>query len=303
MDGTTGTMEDRIDPIDTIPQEDDKEGQSAPDAGADPASSGDAPEEIHPHRVVEAILLSADAPLAPAKIASILGIGTARDVRKHIETLNTQYAEQSLSFRIEHIAGGYQILTLPAYHTWISKLRRVRQETKLSAAAMETLAIVAYKQPCTRADIEAVRGVAAGDMLNRLREMNVIKIVGRAEDLGRPLLYGTTKRFLEVFGLPSLDDLPRVEALRSGGAPSGTQASQSDEPHESPSETINETTEVETDVDGSNEMAQLADESIDAETNDETAGKPVAEPDAIGEGPTLSLVDEEEEAGPDDSPP
>ena len=86
---------------------------------------------------------------------------------------------------------------------------------------MESLAVVAYKQPCTRADVEAVRGVAAGEMLNRLREMNLVKIVGRAEDLGRPMLYGTTKRFLEVFGLASLEDLPQVEAL-SGGASATT---------------------------------------------------------------------------------
>jgi segregation and condensation protein B len=114
------------------------------------------------------------------------------------------------------------MLTLPAYNTWLTKLLRARDETKLSQAAMETLAIVAYKQPVTRADVEAIRGVAAGDMLNRLREMNLVKIVGRAEDLGRPLLYGTTRNFLEVFGLGSLEDLPQVEVLRSGSSQTAT---------------------------------------------------------------------------------
>lgn len=178
-----------------------------------------APQEIHPHRIVEAVLMAADSPHSAGKIAGILGVGTARDVKKHIERLNNEYDEAGMSIRIEELAGGYQILTRPEYNTWLAKLLRVRQETKLSPAAMETLSIVAYKQPCTRADIETVRGVAAGDMLNRLREMNLIKIVGRAEDIGRPILYGTTKKFLEVFGLPSLEDLPRVEALRSGGSP------------------------------------------------------------------------------------
>jgi segregation and condensation protein B len=117
------------------------------------------------------------------------------------------------------------MLTLPAYHTWLAKLLRARQDSKLSGAALETLAIVAYKQPCTRADVEAIRGVAAGDMLNRLREMNLVKIVGRGEDLGRPLLYGTTKRFLEVFGLPSLEDLPQVAALSSGAKAAAADAS------------------------------------------------------------------------------
>ena len=178
----------------------------------------ESPPEILPHRVVEAILFSSDSPLPPQKIAQVMGVGTARDVRKHIETLNREYAERSLAFRVEEIAGGFQMLTLPVYNAWLTKLLRTRQETKLSQAALETLAIVAYKQPCTRADIEAIRGVAAGDLLQRLREMNLVKIVGRAEDLGRPLLYGTSKRFLEVFGLPSLEDLPQVEAL-AGGTP------------------------------------------------------------------------------------
>lgn len=177
--------------------------------------------EIVPHRIVEAILMAADTQLPAAKIASIMGVGTAKDVRKHIETLNAQYSEIGAAFRIEEIAGGYQILTQPEYNNWLTKLLRVRQETKLTTAAMETLSVVAYKQPCTRADIEAVRGVAAGDMLNKLREMNLVKIVGRAEELGRPILYGTTRRFLEAFGLPSLEDLPQVEALKLAPATSG----------------------------------------------------------------------------------
>ncbi|MCH9021884.1 MAG: SMC-Scp complex subunit ScpB [Planctomycetes bacterium] len=95
----------------------------------------------------------------------------------------------------------------------LSKLFQARRETRLSQAALETLAIVAYKQPILRADIEAIRGVAAGEVLNRLRELNLVKIVGRAEEIGRPLLYGTTKKFLDVFGLGSLDDLPQDQEL------------------------------------------------------------------------------------------
>ncbi len=188
----------------------------APETTPEDATADDAATEIVPRHVVEAILFAADSPMPAAKISSVLGVGDARDVRKHIEALNQSYATNGNSFRIELIAGGYQMMTLPAYNTWLAKLLRTRQETKLSPAAMETLAIVAYKQPCTRAEVEAVRGVAVGDVINRLREMNLVKIVGRAEDLGRPMLYGTTKRFLEVFGLPSLNDLPRVEALSSG---------------------------------------------------------------------------------------
>jgi len=213
-------------PDDGLPSPDSDDMPAAHNAGADDAEpstdnrqpTADNPIEIIPMRVVEAILFASDSPLPPAKIASILGVGDARDVRKHIAALNEHYEAAGNAFRVEEIAGGFRMMTLPAYNRWLTKLLRARQETKLTGAAMETLAIVAYKQPCTRADIEAVRGVAAGDILNRLREMNMIKIVGRAEDLGRPLLYGTTKRFLEVFGLAGLEDLPQVDALKGGQA-------------------------------------------------------------------------------------
>ncbi len=162
---------------------------------------------------MEALLFGADAPLPPAKIGEMAGLGNAREVKKHIAALNQAYEQRGAAFRIEEIAGGYQMLTLPTYNKWLSKLLRARQETKLSQAALETLAIVAYKQPILRADVEAIRGVAAGEVLNRLRELNLIKIVGRADDVGRPLLYGSTKKFLEVFGLASLDDLPNAEEL------------------------------------------------------------------------------------------
>lgn len=189
-----------------------------PAAATESTTESDGAIEITPMRVVEAILFSADTALPAAKIASILGVGDAKAVRKHITVLNAGYEFAGNAFRIEEIAGGFRMMTLPPYHRWLVKLLKARQETKLTGAAMETLAIVAYKQPCTRADIEAIRGVAAGDILNRLREMNLVKIVGRAEDIGRPLLYGTTKRFLEVFGLAGLEDLPQVDALQMRGA-------------------------------------------------------------------------------------
>jgi len=169
--------------------------------------------------VVEALLFSSDAPLSAARLASLLDVGDAGDVKGHIAALNDRYAREGASFRIEAIAGGYQMLTLPAYKPWIAKLHKARSESRLSKAALETLAIVAYRQPILRADIEAIRGVAVGDMLVRLREMNLVKIAGRAEEIGRPLLYGTTRKFLEVFGLASLKDLPRIEDEESQAVP------------------------------------------------------------------------------------
>jgi len=163
--------------------------------------------------VVEALLFATDSPLPASKIAQLVGVGDARDVKKHIKALNERYQAEDHAFRIEEIAKGFQMLTLPAYNGWVSKLLKVRDESKLSPAAMETLAIVAYKQPVLRADVEAIRGVACGEMLNKLREMNLLKIVGRAEEPGRPMLYGTTRHFLRVFGLGELADLPAVESL------------------------------------------------------------------------------------------
>ncbi|MCK4601760.1 MAG: SMC-Scp complex subunit ScpB [Phycisphaerae bacterium] len=169
---------------------------------------------------VEAILFASDCPLTPAKIAQVAEAPGQGLVRQAIETLNARYEQAGCAFRIEHIAGGYQMLTLPQYHDVLSRLLRAHSDSRLSQAAMETLAIVAYRQPILRADVEAIRGVACGEVLRGLLEKQLVKIVGRAEVLGRPMLYGTTRRFLEVFGLSSLTDLPRVEELRSGATES-----------------------------------------------------------------------------------
>jgi len=163
--------------------------------------------------VVEAILFASDEPLTSGRLAKIVE-STGGQVRKCIEALNAKYEANHNAFRIEQIAGGYQMLTLSTYNQWLSKMLRVRSDTKLSPAAMETLAIIAYKQPVIRVDIEAIRGVAVGEVIRSLMYKGLVKIVGRAEILGRPMLYGTTKKFLEVFGLNSLKDLPKAEELR-----------------------------------------------------------------------------------------
>jgi segregation and condensation protein B len=163
--------------------------------------------------VVEAVLFASDEPLPEARLANIAETGV-KQIRQHIENLNDKYQANNNAFRIEQIAGGYQMLTLSPYNHWLKKLLRVRSDSKLSPAALETLAIIAYKQPVMRADIEVIRGVAAGEVIRSLCYKGMVKIVGRAEVLGRPMLYGTTKKFLEVFGLNTLKDLPKVEELR-----------------------------------------------------------------------------------------
>jgi segregation and condensation protein B len=162
---------------------------------------------------IEAVLFASDEPLSAERLANIVDT-TTKQIRQHIKNLNDKYQANNNAFRIEQIAGGYQMLTLSTYNHWLKKLLRVRGDSKLSPAALETLAIIAYKQPVIRADIEAIRGVAVNELVRSLMEKGLVKIVGRAEVLGRPMLHGTTKKFLEVFGLNSLKDLPKNEELK-----------------------------------------------------------------------------------------
>lgn len=166
--------------------------------------------------MVEAMLFASDSPLTAAKIAQVADLGTKRAIKKAIEELNSRYEKMGCAFCVEEIAGGYQMMTRTEYNDVLSRLLRVRRDTRLTKAAMETLAVVAYRQPVMRADIEAIRGVACADVLRGLMDKQLVKIVGRAAVLGRPILYGTTKRFLETFGLAELEDLPNVEELRGG---------------------------------------------------------------------------------------
>ena len=171
------------------------------------------PEVALPMRV-EALLLSTDRPLTEERLAGLLGVGTkegAASVCAAIEQLNDEYEQTGRAFQAQRVAGGWQILTLPALGPLVSRLHRDRRESRLSQPALETLAIVAYRQPIMRAEIEAIRGVACGEVLRALLERRLVRITGRAEQLGRPMLYGTTGHFLKVFGLPGLDALPPLE--------------------------------------------------------------------------------------------
>ena len=162
---------------------------------------------------LEALLLSTHHPLTAGRIGELLDLATTKPIRKAIKHLNETYASTGRSFRIEQVAGGYQILTLPDFGDLLKKFHQREADAKLTKAAIETLAIIAYKQPILRADVESIRGVACGETIRSLMEKHLVKIAGRAEEPGRPILYGTTKRFLELFGLNSVKDLPQPEAL------------------------------------------------------------------------------------------
>lgn len=167
--------------------------------------------------VIEAVLFASDEPLSVAKLVEIAEAGSVKTVRQAVKDLNKKYRAGGFTFRIEELAGGYQMMTLSCFNPWLSKLIKVRSDNKLTPAQLETLAIVAYKQPIIRADVEAIRGVACGEIIRNLMYKGMVKIVGRAEILGRPMLYGTTKKFLDIFGLADLKDLPKVEELKNPG--------------------------------------------------------------------------------------
>jgi segregation and condensation protein B len=166
---------------------------------------------------LEAALLVADEPLTARKLATAAGLADAAEARRLIARLAELYDRDGSPFGVEELAGGYQLLTRPAFHPWLARLRRQAADAQLSAAARETLAIVAYRQPVTRADIEAIRGVGSSEVLKQLMEKGLVRLAGRDDSLGRPALHETTKKFLQVFGLKSLKDLPQAEGLAPPG--------------------------------------------------------------------------------------
>ena len=163
-------------------------------------------------RVVEALVLASPEPLSAARVAQIAPECTPALVKELIAELNEHYLKTERAFEIWEIAGGYQVRTRAEFSGYLQKLQKQRP-LRLSNAALETLSIVAYKQPATRAEIEHVRGVDVGAVLKSLLERGLVKIAGHKEVPGRPLLYATTRRFLEVFGLESLKNLPALREL------------------------------------------------------------------------------------------
>lgn len=164
---------------------------------------------------VEAALLCMDKAVPAGRLAQLLNLepDQAGLVEDAVAALNESYESTGRSFRIERVAGGLRVMTLPEHAGVVASVRGSQNDGKLSRAAIETLAIVAFRQPVTRAEIEAIRGVSSGEMLRSLLEKRMVDITGRAEEPGRPILYGTTRAFLEAFGLASLRDLPRPEEL------------------------------------------------------------------------------------------
>jgi segregation and condensation protein B len=163
--------------------------------------------------VVEALIFAADEPLSVQRLLAVLEDPQvqAADIADAVEEIRRQSEDRA--FELVEVAGGFRFMTRAAHAEWIRKYKTRRAESRLSKAALETLSIVAYKQPLVRSEIDAIRGVQTGPTLRTLMDRGLVKIVGRSEEIGRPVQYGTTRRFLEFFGLNSLKDLPQLEEI------------------------------------------------------------------------------------------
>jgi segregation and condensation protein B len=167
------------------------------------------------HLVVESLLFASDSPLPLSRLKAVLEELSVEEIKNIIQELNRKYRENNHSFAIREIAEGYQMYTLPEFSPYIDQLYTLRRAQRLSPAGLETLAVIAYRQPVVKSVVDHIRGVDSGGVLHTLLERKLITILGREEGVGHPLIYGTTPDFLSYFGLKDLKDLPRIEELEA----------------------------------------------------------------------------------------
>jgi len=180
-----------------------------------PVPSGGGSADLSPKRVVEALLFASAKPITAPEIKKVLQGTGAKEIEKLAMELRDEYTREGRSFELIEIAGGWQIVTKKEYAAWLARLEQQKKARQASHSALETLAILAYKQPVTRAEIEELRGVDISGVLSTLLERAFVKIVGKKEVPGRPFLYGTTEKFLEHFGLKSLADMPQISEIKT----------------------------------------------------------------------------------------
>ena len=168
---------------------------------------------MNAYQIVEAVLFASDAPLTSDEIARADESLDEDQVEDALQLLKAEYEDAGRSFQVVEVAEGYQLLTRPEFAPYLERFDNVPKSSRLSGPAIETLAIIAYRQPLGRLEMEYIRGVGASGVIRTLQDRRLIDVVGRGDGLGRPLLYGTTQHFLEHFGFKSLEDLPRPEDL------------------------------------------------------------------------------------------
>ena len=183
----------------------------------DAVAKDDGPErDVEPARaraIVEAILMSAADPITPGRLVNVLAGYNGRDIRELIDALNAQYEDAGHGVEVVEVAGGFQLASRQEFGPWLRKYHKTSNQVRLSQAGLEALAIVAFKQPVTRIEIDQIRGVNSGGVLHTLLEVDMVRIVGRSEGIGKPMLFGTTREFLVHFGLKGLSDLPKPKEL------------------------------------------------------------------------------------------
>ncbi len=197
------------------PQPDPAPPQPAEPAGKPAAEKAFPP--VPPDRLsgaVEALLLASGDVLTVERIRDLLGLASVIHVREALEEIRTRWQEAGLAVEVDELAGGVRVATRPEYAEYVRRLSRRPEVDRLTPSLLETLSIVAYRQPVPRVEVERIRGVQCGDGLRGLLERRLVKVTGRSDQPGRPLLYGTTRRFLEIFGLRSLQDLPEKGDLK-----------------------------------------------------------------------------------------
>ncbi|MGY8757733.1 MAG: SMC-Scp complex subunit ScpB [Phycisphaerales bacterium] len=162
-------------------------------------------------QTTEGVIFITREPITTTKLVQYARLRNGKEARQLIEQLNKQYDKTNCAYRIEQVAGGYQLMSRPVFAGWLKRLEHTIAPQRFSAPSIETLAVIAYRQPAMRAEIEAIRGVGCGEVIRQLMERDLVRIAGRSEELGRPYLYATTRTFLGLFGLGSIDDLPVME--------------------------------------------------------------------------------------------
>jgi segregation and condensation protein B len=175
-------------------------------------------EDVEIKAVIESLIFVSESPLSLDRIKEVLGEVSRKDLQRYLSELVGDYEHAQRSFNLVEVAEGFQFRTRPQYAEWIKKLKKTKP-LALSQPALETLAIVAYRQPVVRADVEKIRGVDSGGVLRTLLERKLIRILGKKDIPGRPLVYGTSKQFLEVFGLKDLSSLPTLKDVEGLGPP------------------------------------------------------------------------------------
>jgi segregation and condensation protein B len=172
--------------------------------------------------ILESLLLVADRPLGPKELSHLLPEFKTAEIQHALRDLQARYDDEKRGFELREVAGGFRLQTRESLREWVLRLKRIRP-ARLSKAALETLAVIAYKQPVSRAEVEEIRGVDASGTLRLLLDKKLVRIAGRKDAPGRPLLYGTTRRFLEVFDLKDLTTLPRPDEVSGLQCESGSQ--------------------------------------------------------------------------------